>query len=295
MTAARPQKSTNVRTQVRIARGALRALGVVSPPLAGRVALHLFTQTARRAPREGERDALCRAVRFVVPFERERLVAWSWGRGPAVLLAHGWNGRGTQLAPFVGPLVGAGLRVIAFDNVGHGDSTGAHATLADFARAITRVADAVGGAHAVIAHSLGGAATAIAVHDGLALERAVLIASPTDPMRWVAHFSELLALDPRVEAPFRDALAERAGRPPSALRLEALAPRLRVPMLAIHDTDDREVPVAASVALTRAWTGSALVTTSGLGHQRILCDPDVIARSVRFVAEPLSRREGAPA
>ncbi len=289
----RPNKSTNVRSSIRLARGTLSALGTVSPPLAGRLALSLFTQTQRRAPREGERDVLTGATRFVVPFGTERLVAWSWGRGPVVLLAHGWNGRGTQLAPFVGPLVEAGFRVVTWDAVGHGQSTGNRATLVDFARGVEAVADAVGGAHGIVAHSMGGAGAMIAMHDGLSVERAVFIASPIDPNRWVAYFSELLRLDEDVQASFLAALAERAGRPPEELHGERLAPALRVPLLAIHDTDDREVPIAASLALTRAWPGAALHQTSGLGHQRILSDPDVIARSVRFVAESIHRGAAA--
>lgn len=290
---ARPNKSTNVRSTIRLARGTLSALGTVSPPLAGRLALRLFTQTQRRAPREGERDVLTGAERFVVPFGGDRLVAWSWGRGPVVLLAHGWNGRGTQLAPFVRPLVEAGYRVVTWDAVGHGQSTGERATIVDFARGVTAVAEAVGGAHAVVAHSMGGAASMIAMHDGLSVDRAVFIASPIDPGRWVAYFAELLDLDAEVQASFLDALAERAGRPPEELHGERLAPALRVPLLAIHDTDDREVPIAASLALTRAWPGASLHQTSGLGHQRILSDPDVIARSVRFVAQPMSRGAAA--
>lgn len=233
------------------------------------------------------------AARFVVPFHGERLVAWTWGRGPVVLLAHGWNGRGTQMAAFVRPLVEAGFRVVTWDSIGHGQSSGAGATIVDFARAIEAVAEAVGGAHALIAHSMGGGAATIALHDGLALERAVFIAPPIDPGRWVAYFAKLLRLDEPVEASFLEALEARAGRPPEALHGERLAPSLRVPLLAIHDTDDREVPFASSVALTRAWPGAELVQTSGLGHQRILSDPDVIARSVRFVAQ--SSQQGAAA
>lgn len=288
-TTTRSDKSTNVRSRLAVARGTLQALGAVSPPLAGRLAYRLFTTTQRRDPREGERDVLSSARRFVVPFEQERMVAWSWGRGPTALLAHGWNGRATQLAGFVEPLRAAGFRVVAFDSVGHGSSTGSRANIVDFAKTIAAVADAAGGAHSVIAHSMGGAATTIALADGLELERAVFIAAPIDPGRWVAQFTKMLALDDVVEGRFRAELARRAGRPPSELHGELLAPHLRVPLLAIHDVDDREVPASSSVALTRAWPGAQLHETQGLGHQRILTDPDVIARSVRFVAESLPK------
>jgi len=40
-----------------------------------------------------------------------RIEMWKWGRGPAVLLAHGWGGRGAQLGAFVDPLVARGFSV----------------------------------------------------------------------------------------------------------------------------------------------------------------------------------------
>lgn len=284
---ARPQKSTNVRSLERLARGTLSALGAVSPPLAGELALRLFTNTRRGRPREGERDVLATARRFVVPFDGESLVAWSWGRGEkTVLLAHGWNGRATQLHGFVRPLLDAGFRVVAFDSVGHGQSTGTQATIVDFARALTAVAQASGGLHAIVAHSMGGAAATIAIHEGLEVERAVFIASPVDPGVWIRHFTSLLDLGPDVSARFQEALVRRTGRRPDELHAARLAPALDTALLAIHDTSDREVPFEAAITLTRAWPHAELHETSGLGHQRILSDPDVIARSVRFVAEP---------
>jgi pimeloyl-ACP methyl ester carboxylesterase len=51
----------------------------------------------------------------------------------------------------------------------------------------------------------------------------------------------------------------------------------------IHDRDDAEVPVANGEAIAAAWPGAQLVTTGGLGHTRIVHDPQVVARAVAFV------------
>ena len=57
--------------------------------------------------------------------------------GPALgvafsdLLVHGWEGRGAQLGSLVGPLVEAGLSVVAFDAPAHGDSPGNRLYLTD--------------------------------------------------------------------------------------------------------------------------------------------------------------------
>jgi hypothetical protein len=38
------------------------------------------------------------------------------------------------------------------------------------------------------------------------------------------------------------------------------------------------------MAITRAWRGAEMLMTDGLGHRRILRDPDVVATAVAFVA-----------
>jgi hypothetical protein len=48
---------------------------------------------------------------------------------------------------------------------------------------------------------------------------------------------------------------------------------------------DREVPHDDGQRLAAAWPGSELMTTSGLGHGRILGDASVIDAVVRFVTD----------
>jgi pimeloyl-ACP methyl ester carboxylesterase len=49
-----------------------------------------------------------------------------------------------------------------------------------------------------------------------------------------------------------------------------------------HDRRDRKVPHYESEAIAKAWTNAKLVLTSGLGHERILHDPQVIEQTVAF-------------
>jgi pimeloyl-ACP methyl ester carboxylesterase len=65
-----------------------------------------------------------------------------------------------------------------------------------------------------------------------------------------------------------------------------IAPHMRVPLLVVHDESDREVPFEAGATLASAWPGARLIKTQGLGHQRILRDPNVVDAVVRFVSAP---------
>jgi len=53
--------------------------------------------------------------------------------------------------------------------------------------------------------------------------------------------------------------------------------------LIVHDRGDREIPWRDGAALATAWPGAELKLTDGLGHRRILSDPDVIAAALAFV------------
>ncbi|MET0693246.1 MAG: hypothetical protein ABWY56_04910, partial [Propionibacteriaceae bacterium] len=55
---------------------------------------------------------------------------------------------------------------------------------------------------------------------------------------------------------------------------------------------DRDVPYAASEHLQQVWPGATLRATDGLGHRRLLTDPEVIATVVDFVrADAAGSRE----
>src|SRR5689334_15618341 len=133
--AIRLDKSTTVRSAgyVRALRAGMGALGAVAPGLASRAAARLFLTPPRTPAPARERDALAGADRFALRVGGAELRGFRRGDGPAVLLVHGWGGRGGQLAAFTQPLVAAGCAVIGFDAPAHGASGGRVATIPQFA------------------------------------------------------------------------------------------------------------------------------------------------------------------
>jgi pimeloyl-ACP methyl ester carboxylesterase len=112
-----------------------------------------------------------------------QLAAWEWGKGPAVLLVHDWNGQASDLEGFVVPLVDAGFRVIAADLPAHGRSSGMTASIADLRRAVTALARYAGTVQGVVAEGLGATAALLAAQDGAPLRRLALLA----PRHSLAH------------------------------------------------------------------------------------------------------------
>lgn len=267
-----------------LVRGALRLLSRTSPKAASRLAMDLFMTPRRFRTPERERAALAGATPFEVTLgDSTTIRAWSWGEGPLVLLVHGWEGRGSQLSAFTPPLVAAGHRVVAFDAPGHGASDGNRSSLPHFAYALRGVIAATSEPHAIIAHSLGCAATTLALRDGTSARRLVFIAPPLEPVDYTVRFGEILDLDRTVVEGLQRRIEERFMRKWSDYSLSRTAREMTTPLLVVHDRDDRETYWSEGKALAEAWPGARLITTTGLGHRRVLRHPSVIEEASRFV------------
>jgi pimeloyl-ACP methyl ester carboxylesterase len=215
-----------------------------------------------------------------------RIALYAWGdpaHAPYVLFAHGWSSHGTRIVPWVEPLRAAGYALVAFDQAAHGRSGGRRTTLVDFACHLMAVQRRFGPAAAVVGHSLGGAAAAVALANGLQAQRAVLIAPPADPLLMAEQFARMIGMARHLarrmfamfEASMRFAVEE--------LQAHHVAPRIAQPALIVHDLQDREVPWSEGERYARFWSAARLLSTDGLGHNRIADDAGVIAAALRFL------------
>ncbi len=281
------QISTNVRIAFHtLAHGvALRASALFAPVLAGAWAERLFLTPPRSRHEESAFFDFLDARSSYVEHRGRHLATWRWGPedAPTVLLVHGWGGRASQMRAFVPHLLAAGFRVIAYDQPAHGLSDGRLTGLPDFARVLGAVARHHGGVRAVIAHSLGAAAAAVAMAHGLRVERAVLIGAPSDFVGYTRRFARWHWMPERVRRIMQAAIEERFGVGMAELEITRLAPRLQTAALIIHDRADPVSPWKQGAAIARAWPGARLLTTEGLGHGRILESDAALRAAADFV------------
>ncbi len=208
-----------------------------------------------------------------------KIALWQRGAGPTVLLVHGWSGSHTDLDAFVEPLVAAGRRVVGMDLPAHGCSDGEAASIPDLADGIFHVVRAIGPVTGVVAHSVGCAATGVALQNGMELARTVLIAPPSRYADFARAFARQAGVDPEA---LLTALRRR-DIDMDSIDYPAIAPSLKSSALVIHSTDDQVVPFVNGQEIARAWPGARFIAREGLGHRRILADPDVVSASVSFL------------
>ncbi|MDF9877300.1 alpha/beta fold hydrolase [Cellulosimicrobium cellulans] len=307
--AARRRKAA---LQLALVRARLAALQAVSPRRAARLALDLWCTPPDGAGRRQDDRTTPGTLTTVTTDAGARVVVETWaaaeaggetrtGRdgGPTptaspaeagvVYLAHGWGGWRGQLGAFVEPLRAAGYRVVAFDAPSHGDSGPGRlgprrSTMPELADALATVVREHGDATAVVAHSLGTATSVLAVRDGLPAERLVLVAAIADVLGELDGFADLLGLSRPTRELLRGLLSDVAGRPLAELDVrETLRTHPAPPALVVHDRADKEVPYPVGAALAAAWPEGELLTTEGLGHHRLLRDPEVVRAVVDYV------------
>ncbi|NUS38737.1 MAG: alpha/beta hydrolase [Lysobacter sp.] len=288
MPATTARNSTNVRSCIRLAtlRLVFRLGAVLQPGATVRRAGALFCtplpSTRQRARATTTGDARIGEIRH----DGERLRTYAWGdpaSEPYVLFAHGWSSHGTRFLQWVAPLRAAGFAVVAFDQPAHGHSSGRRATLPRFTGALRAVGDHFGPAAAVVGHSLGGAATAAALAGGMAAARAVLLAPAADPVDASLRFARYVRLPERLCRRMIAGFESRLGVAFDAFQAHRMAPRIGCPALVVHDLQDTEVPWAEGERYARHWPQSRLLSTRGLGHNRLVDDSRVIDAVLCFL------------
>lgn len=206
----------------------------------------------------------------------------SWGEGEPILLVHGWAANQTDMFAFVPPLLERGYRVIGMDLPSHGESSGDYAGLDHLAEGISAAGNHIGALRAVVAHSAGCAATQLAISNGLNVDKAVMLASPTNYEANAYRHAKTLGYDDQQTQQFIQALADLDVR--VAIKSVDFVPLFDLPALIIHSEDDAVINVSRGEELAGFWKDSKLVKVNGLNHRGVLKNGVVVSTVVDFIA-----------
>ncbi len=191
---------------------------------------------------------------------------------------------------FVPGLLAAGYRVVTFDAPAHGDSAGERTNLPEYASAVRAFIKKVGGVESIVTHSFGGAAAVYALahlDDAIEIEKLVLIAAPASTQKVVHHFVKLVNLSGKAYAIFRNNLRQKMRNLPfEQADIKHGLEKVKVKeVLIVHDKTDPSVSFESAEEIFERYDHVSLLVTHGFGHYKLMKQPEVIERVVRFVAE----------
>lgn len=220
---------------------------------------------------------------------------WSWGEGPTVLLVHGWGGRASQMAPMARHLAQHGMRAVAFDIAGHGESLDPLARWEFFIRDIGTMSQRLGDVLGHVGHSAGATSMMAARNlHGFAPSKYVCICAPSHPHPPIRGLTHRLNPRPAVLDLYRNSLARQFQSTWSELEAGAVFRGAGPDLLLCYDHKDRFVDHSDGDKIQAWCPGSRLLKTSNHGHTRILAAPDVI-QSVTDFLTTLSVERSVPA
>jgi pimeloyl-ACP methyl ester carboxylesterase len=234
-----------------------------------------------------ETELLKRGRRQWIVVNGVNLAYWTFGKGPRVLLMHGWGSRGSHLLIYASSLVASGFSVTLFDAPAHGESGGLVCSMVHAGRTALSLAAHIGGIDSVIAHSGGSTAALWAFANGLSVKCSVHLCGPVSLTQAVEGIAIGTKLDKQQTLDFAEWVERLIGMQLTSLDLPALSAGLSHPGLIIHDNDDRVVDVNHSIELHHAWPKSYLKIIQGSGHRKILADRAAIAAAVEFLKHEL--------
>lgn len=287
--------STNVRFN-RLRQASVRCLVSLAwhwaPGMTQRLLLKLFSTPLAYKTNTKEADRLAQGRSFQVPVNGNQIKAWKWGRGPGVLMLHGWNGRGIQFQGFIEPLVAAGYTAIALDGPAHGESGGRYTNYFDFsdtARAFLAPRLSLN-IRAVIGHSFGAAV----LINALAKDRLAVPAFFISPVLRLRELfisaARQIGASTKITEQMIETFEAQYGYSLTEDNPIRLLEQLSVPILIAHDTEDHTISINDSEQQARAYDTVDLLVTHGLGHRRILSDPAVIEAGITHIQSHRSMR-----
>lgn len=207
---------------------------------------------------------------------------------PVIVLAHGWGANSGAVLPLGAALGSVGLDVMLFDFRHHGRSDDApRVTILDYAEDLDA---AVSFAQrrfpdrsvVVVGHSMGGAASVLALADGTPAAGLLLVAAPADFFDVTAGYlapGPLGFLMLGLTAPF---FLYHVRRWWTSLAPDRHIGEIDVPVAIVHGDRDQRVPLAHTHRLAKAAGVEALVLKD-TGHLDILHSEALHARALEFV------------
>ncbi|MCY2688232.1 alpha/beta fold hydrolase [Salinimicrobium sp. TH3] len=264
-----------------------KILTTISPFLASRFAAKLFlTPFKYKLPkREQKMDREALQEKLTLPHFQREIVVYHYGNSPKkILLAHGWSGRGTQLAVMAEELLKAGYSTISFDAPAHGKAPGKMSMMPHFIEAIEVLEKRYGPFEAIIGHSLGGMASLKAISDGLSVNKLVIIGTANSVTRITKEFAGNMKMNDKVAAKMKSYFDNKFGVDMDSLSGAVSAEGVKIPTLVVHDEDDVDVRINSAYEIHEKLENSQILITQGQGHRRILGNTEVINRIIQFLS-----------
>lgn len=256
----------------------------IRPKQAAAMGLNLFCRPFAKKLKPHQKQYLKEAKYSELEYGQTKIQTYRWGNGTKnILFVHGWASHSYRWRTYIDALVKQNYTVYAFDAPGHGLSRGHYLTLPNYSSIIEQFTEQIGQIDAIVGHSFGGYAILYWLYSYKPSTeiKAVIMAAPGEVSDFMNYYQTQLGLSPKIQHHLDLEFKHRVGKTPQDFSSPLLAKDFSQPALIMHDRNDKDTQYLYSEKLHRAWQGSQLVLTEGLGHN--LKSTEVLKTVIAFL------------
>ena len=260
-------------------------LQTISLKLGTNYAIKIFRSPIRFTTPKRELPMLTASRKEMLMIEelQKEIMVYHYGNSnKKVLLIHGWSGRGTQLNKIADMFLEQGFMTISFDAPAHGHSTGIETMMSEFIVCVRVLSEKYGPFDFGIGHSLGGMALLNSINRGVPFKKAICIGSGNSIFEIMKDFVAKLEMKPIIAQRMKEHYDTLFGVDLETFSSYNVAKNIEIPVLIIHDTDDKDVSVLCAYDINNHLKNGTLMITNGLGHSKILADSTVLENIRNF-------------
>ena len=263
----------------------INVISLISPKLAGNLALTIFSTPLRGKIKEHEIDFLDTAFREELMHEDHPIMTYRWlGENKTILLAHGWESNAARWKPLIEHLNTQDYNVIALDAPAHG-SSGSKRFNAILYSEFINVAVNKFNPDVIIGHSVGGMATVFYQHkyQNPNIDKLVLLGAPSNFTDVFNRYVDMMGYNKKVDQRMGQIVKNRYGYYPDYFSAAEFSKSISTQGLIIHDERDRIIPYEDAKHYETHYANAKLITTQGFGHS--LNNDTITAHINSFITE----------
>ena len=265
-------------------------LSNIFPKMAANEAFEMFQKVRKKDIRERELQFYDRASKYTIPFEKEDIDCFEFGKEnkDLVILIHGWDSNAGSMYAFVDELLKRKKRVISLNLPGHASYKNSKTNLYECKKAVKAFYASLPKHEeiSVISHSFGSAVSTYGLSElDLKVDKLIFLTSLNNIEDVFIDYKNTIGLNKKAYRILRKKADEVLGEELKDVLIEQKLTLVDFNYLhLIHDVNDKIIPFENTLRLNRAITNSSIQKYEGIGHYRMLWNKEVIEETMSYLS-----------
>ena len=267
-----------------------RAISLISKRKAAESLFTLFCTPYSGKPKRKIPPFFKKANELKISYDGLTLKGWQWSPNNCnlkkILVVHGFDSCSYKSETIIHKLYISGFEVFAFDAMGHGESEGKTLNAKQYADILETI-HKQHQLYAIVAHSIGGLSTCLAAEQGLkGVDKLILVAPATETTRAIDNFFKFLKMPIALKPELNKYITKAFGSTLDFFSVSRAIQNVQQKILWVHDKKDFICPFEDTISTQeKNLSNLEFYITSGLGHNAIYRNPNVLQKIVFFLSE----------